>query len=100
MAEKTTQRRNSTETLGHGGERLAIVWVHPEGDGRVTPLAAGRTVLGRDFTCDIRLPGDETSRQHAEIVRESAMIVIADLGSMNGTYVDGQRVARGPIDEG
>ena len=28
------------------------------------------------------------------------MIVIADLGSMNGTYVDGQRVARGPIDEG
>jgi two-component system response regulator AtoC len=100
MAEKTTQRRNSTETLGRAGEMLAIVWVFPDVDGRITPLPSGRTVLGRDFTCDIRLPGDETSRQHAEIVRESAMIVISDLNSMNGTYVDGSRVSRAPIDEG
>jgi transcriptional regulator of acetoin/glycerol metabolism len=100
MIEKTTQRRDSTETLGRRGEKLAIVWVSPEVDGRVTPLASGRTVLGRDFTCDVRLEGEQTSRQHAEIVKESAMIVIADLNSMNGTYVDGRRVSRAPIDEG
>ena len=100
MIEKTTQRRDSTETLGRRGEKLAIVWVYPDVDGRVTPLASGRTVLGRDFTCDIRLAGDQTSRQHAEIVKESAMVVIADLNSMNGTYVDGRRVSRAPIDEG
>jgi DNA-binding NtrC family response regulator len=100
MAEKTTQRRNATETLGGRGEKLAIIWVYPEADGRVSFLASGRTVLGRDFTCDVRLPGDQTSRQHAEITKESAMLVIADLKSMNGTYVDGSRISRAPIDEG
>jgi DNA-binding NtrC family response regulator len=100
MIENTTQRRDSTQTLARRGEKLAIVWVHPDVDGRVTALASGRTVLGRDFTCDVRLPGDQTSRQHAEILKESAMIVIADLSSMNGTYVDGSRVSRAPIDEG
>jgi DNA-binding NtrC family response regulator len=100
MAEKTTQRRNSTETLGRGGEKLAIAWVYPDFDGRITALPSGRTVLGRDFTSDVRLPGDQTSRQHAEIVKESAMLAIADLNSMNGTYVDGRRVSRAPIDEG
>ena len=100
MAEKTTQRRNATETLGGRGGKLAIVWVFPDADGRVTFLASGRTVLGRDFTCDVRLPGDQMSRQHAEITNESAMLVIADLKSMNGTYVDGSRISRAPIDEG
>jgi len=100
MIEKTTQRRDSTQTLGQRGEKLAIVWVSPDVDGRVTPIASGRTVLGRDYTCDVRLAGDQMSRQHAEIVKESAMIVIADLNSMNGTYVDGRRVTRAPIDEG
>ena len=100
MIEKTTQVRDSTETLGRRGEKLAIVWLSPEVDGRITPLASGRTVLGRDFTCDIRLEGDQTSRQHTEIVKEAAMIVISDLNSTNGTYVDGRRVSRAPIDEG
>src|SRR5262245_17893312 len=100
MAEKTTQRRNSTEHLGRRDEKLAIAWVYPDFDGRISVLSPGRTVLGRDFTCDVRLPGDQTSRQHSEIVKESAMLAIADLNSMNGTYVDGRRVSRAPIAEG
>jgi transcriptional regulator with PAS, ATPase and Fis domain len=100
MAEKTTQRRDSTQTLGGRGEKLAIAWVYPDFAGRIDVLQSGRTVLGRDFTCDVRLPGDQTSRQHAEIVKESAMVAIADLKSMNGTNVNGQRVERAPLDEG
>jgi DNA-binding NtrC family response regulator len=99
-AEKTTQRRSGTETLGRRGEKLAIVWVYPDIDGRVTVLPDGRTVLGRDFTCDVRLAGDQTSRQHTEIIRESAMVVVSDLNSTNGTYVDGRRVSRAPVDAG
>jgi two-component system, NtrC family, response regulator AtoC len=100
MTEKTTLRRNETENVKEGARRLAIVWVFPELGGRIDVLHAGRTVVGRDFSCDIRLPGDETSRQHAEIVRESAMTVIADLDSTNGVYVDGRRAPRAPLDEG
>jgi DNA-binding NtrC family response regulator len=100
MLEHTTRRRNSTKNLGDGESKLAILWVHPDIGGRLTFLHSGRTVLGRDFTCDVRLAGPEASRQHAEIMRESAMVVIGDLNSMNGTYVDGRRVSRAPIDEG
>src|SRR5262249_46308547 len=100
MIDQTTQRRSSTETLGDRDGRLAIVWVHPETEGRGTFGPPGRTILGRDFTCDIRLPGHETSRQHAEIVRESVIVVVGDLNSMNGTQVDGRRVSRAPIDDG
>jgi len=100
MLEQTTQRRKSTETLGDEAGRLAVIWVHPDVEGRVSFLPPGRTVLGRDVTLDIRLPGHETSRQHAEIVRESAMVLVSDLNSMNGTQVDGRRVSRAPIDEG
>jgi two-component system, NtrC family, response regulator AtoC len=100
MTEKTTQRRQSTGDLGNAGGKLAIVWVYPDVDGRITFLASGRSSLGRDFACDVRLPGDQTSRVHAEILKEGAMVVISDLDSMNGTQVDGRRVSRAPIDEG
>jgi DNA-binding NtrC family response regulator len=97
MVEKTTLRRNSTQSLGDRDGQPFVVWVYPELPGRLTPLPVGRTVLGRDFASDIRLPGDETSRQHAEIVRESAMVVLRDLDSTNGVYVDGRRVSRAPL---
>src|SRR5437667_252015 len=62
MTEKTTQRRHSSGDLGQRGGKLAIVWVYPEVEGRVTFLSSGRTVLGRDFACDVRLPGDQNGQ--------------------------------------
>lgn len=98
--EKTTVRRKATEGVGSGAGKTAILWVYPHLSGRFSVLAQGRTSIGRDFACDIRLPGDETSRQHAEIIREAALFVIKDLESTNGVYVDGKKVKRGPLDRG
>jgi transcriptional regulator of acetoin/glycerol metabolism len=100
MTEKATTRRQATVNLGHEGENLAVLWVYPELEGRLTPLGSGRTILGRDFGSDVRLPGEETSRQHAEILNETASVVIRDLKSTNGVFVDGKQTTSAPIEEG
>lgn len=51
-----------------------------------------KTVLGRDGSCDITIPGTHLSRRHAEITIAGNKLLIKDLGSANGTFVNGQRI--------
>ena len=48
--------------------------------------------LGRDFECDLSLNDGNVSRQHAEIRRTAHGHLLSDLGSTNGTFVNGERV--------
>jgi predicted component of type VI protein secretion system len=48
--------------------------------------------LGRDPSNDIVIVDPQVSRQHARIMRQGKMIVIEDLGSTNGTFVNGMRL--------
>lgn len=57
------------------------------------PLA-GEVVLGRDPGCALPLPGDDVSRRHARIAAEGDGHVVTDLGSTNGTFVNGAAVDR------
>jgi predicted component of type VI protein secretion system len=50
------------------------------------------TVLGRDVSNDIVIGDSEISRQHARISRTPGGYVLEDLGSTNGTYVNGERL--------
>jgi hypothetical protein len=68
------------------------------------PLAEkGRWVLGRDLECDVLIGGDDSvSRRHAEIAVRAGVCLVRDLGSCNGTllnggFVDRARVRRGDI---
>lgn len=82
------------------GAALAIRWVFPTIDGEVTRIGGQSVVLGRGEDCDVTLAGTETSRHHAEIVRDGPIIVVNDLGSTNGVHVNGSRVQRAPISKG
>ncbi len=53
-----------------------------------------RTVLGRAGDCDIVIDDPYVSASHAEIVRIGARYAVRDLGSANGTYVNGTEVRR------
>jgi DNA-binding response OmpR family regulator len=57
-------------------------------------LPAGATTIGRDEDCDIVLADREVSRRHAQIRNESGSYILVDLGSTNGTLVNGVRVER------
>ncbi|WP_449406514.1 FhaA domain-containing protein [Nocardiopsis baichengensis] len=52
------------------------------------------TLLGRGTDCDLRLVDNGVSRHHAEIRLEDDEAVLVDLGSTNGTFVNGQQVRR------
>ena len=51
------------------------------------------TTLGRDITNDIVINDREASRHHLRLVRSGGNITIEDLGSTNGTFVNGKRVS-------
>jgi sigma-B regulation protein RsbU (phosphoserine phosphatase) len=61
--------------------------------GRHFPLHAERTTLGRQIDCHVCLAGKQVSRQHAHIVCEDGQFFVEDLGSSNGTYLNGKRMA-------
>jgi two-component system NtrC family sensor kinase len=54
----------------------------------------GKISLGRDASNQIRLHDTEVSRRHAELSYDGSVCTIVDLGSSNGTYVNGQRVEK------
>src|SRR5262249_42604821 len=58
-------------------------------------------VIGRTAPAAIVLEGGTVSRRHCEIVRQGPQVVILDLGSTNGTYVNGERIsAQIPLSDG
>jgi hypothetical protein len=66
-------------------------WLELRG-GRRVDLGVGRVKLGRADDNDVVLDHESVSRHHAEIRRDGDRITIRDLGSTNGTRVDGQPV--------
>jgi predicted component of type VI protein secretion system len=63
-------------------------------------ITAARTTIGRDRASDITFDDATVSRQHAEVHRVGDRYVIADAGSLNGTYVNRQPVERAELNEG
>jgi predicted component of type VI protein secretion system len=60
--------------------------------GMVFDLTKEITSLGRDVANDIVLGDPEVSRQHARITRTPGGYVVEDMGSTNGTFVNGERI--------
>ena len=80
---------------GHVSSRLAArdaaAWVI-DGFGTPHALSAGRVVIGRRPEADLVVLNASVSRDHAELHRTDAGWQVRDLGSRNGTVLDGRRV--------
>jgi pSer/pThr/pTyr-binding forkhead associated (FHA) protein len=73
------------------GQALLLV-KHGPNAGSTFMIAADATSLGRSTDSDVFLDDVSVSRRHAEIRRGAEGFTIHDLGSMNGTYVNRERV--------
>ncbi len=67
--------------------------------GKTYPLR-GATIIGRHSECHICVNADGISRKHAQIDAEAAGLVVTDLGSSNGTFVNGEKIERADLNVG
>jgi transcriptional regulator with PAS, ATPase and Fis domain len=77
-----------------------IRWLFPATDAGTSIVTRGRSVLGRGEDCGTVLVGSEISRYHAELSRHGPILVLRDLDSRNGTFVNGLPVGERPLDAG
>lgn len=64
------------------------------------PLDVPRLVLGRGTQCDVRVADSEVSRRHVQLIREDGRWTLTDLGSSNGTFVNGKPVQSAVLSQG
>ncbi|MBL7502833.1 FHA domain-containing protein [Frankia sp. CNm7] len=85
--------------LGPAGPGPTAV-TESSGQGRVHPLRPGRMSVGRALTNDLVVGDLLASRKHAELSVGPGGVRVVDLGSANGTYVNGRRVERASLRAG
>ena len=61
---------------------------------------AGRVVIGRSEDCELRILDEAASRRHAEVTVDGARARLCDLGSTNGTRLNGRPVKDSPLADG
>lgn len=84
----------------HGDARLAPAEISRPADAgprllsgqHEWPLAEGPNLIGRDRDCTIRIDSATLSRHHARITVMNGEVTVEDLGSKNGTHVNGRQV--------
>jgi transcriptional regulator with GAF, ATPase, and Fis domain len=68
--------------------------------GDAVALSAARTTIGRDSSSELRIPDQLMSRSHCSVEAASAHFALRDLGSANGTYVNGVEIRERVLQHG
>lgn len=78
----------------------SLVMRNGDEPGRAVALSATVTHLGRHPDSEVLLDDITVSRRHAEIERVGSAYSVRDVGSLNGTYVNGHRVEERDLEHG
>src|SRR5437867_12360654 len=69
----------------------------PLDQGEPIEIVKDMTLVGRTDDCDLRLDHKSVSKMHCVLVKTDGLLVLRDLGSTNGTRVNGTRVRRAAL---
>jgi len=98
LVELSSEEREAIEALPSGAA-LLIVRRGPSLGSRFL-LDHDVSVAGRHPNCEIFLDDVTVSRRHCEFTRSAQGFEMHDLGSLNGTFVQGERVDRAALEDG
>src|SRR5207237_596037 len=87
-------RASAGTTLGISVMQVHLVPLH---GGEPVALTKDITLVGRKEGCDLRLEHKSVSKQHCVLARAADLLLLRDLGSTNGTRVNGKRVRRAAL---
>ncbi len=79
-------------------KKYSLAVLQGKASGQIFAITKTRTTIGRSGT-EITLDDPECSRKHAVVEIQGARVTVTDLGSTNGTFVDGQRIDRQELDK-
>ena len=79
---------------------VTMIMFKADGKRREFPLRKPRIVVGRNNSCDLRIPLSSVSREHCEILIADDKIKVKDLGSSNGTYLNNNRIKEKMLEAG
>lgn len=80
--------------------QVVLVMFRGESGRRSFSIARDVSVVGRREDCDFRIPLGEISRKHCRLIRDGENLRVEDLGSSNGTFVNGERVQEAVLQPG
>jgi len=72
--------------------KVQLIVVQGKPEGKVIPLAGPKFKIGRGETCHLRPASEQVSREHAEFTITADAVSVNDLGSRNGTLVNGKPI--------
>jgi pSer/pThr/pTyr-binding forkhead associated (FHA) protein len=86
---------------GAEGAQWALRFISGKYQGGEFPLRPNREIIiGRSSDLDMVLVEDMVSRKHAKITTDDTVVTIQDLGSTNGTFVNGEKVRKADLKDG
>ncbi len=77
-----------------------LILFKKDGSTRTFHLPSTVTVIGRRKDCDLCVPLMSVSRRHCELNLDQGRLTIRDLGSKNGTFLNGVKVSESPVKPG
>ncbi len=80
--------------------QAVLVMFKSDGERRSFSLPRDITVIGRREDCDLRIPLGDVSRKHCRLIKEGEELRIEDLGSSNGTFLNGMRIQEATLQAG
>lgn len=72
--------------------KVQLIVVQGKPEGKTIPLIGPRFKIGRGETCHLRPNSEQVSREHAEFSVDAEGVSVSDLGSRNGTLVNGRAI--------